>query len=186
MKMVSWSKGRYPCSCVNNTTTKPKMLSFLSWLLSIWELNINFSLRNYVVPGSFFPLFISLQILPTIHMLCFCCVSHSVMFDPLTPWIVSSVHGILQERILEWVAIPFSRGDSQPRGQTRVSCIVGRFFTIWATRKAIYTGEEPNFSAWLIFPYMIWLLLSSPDLCLSHSGLLPLFQEDRISWSFLN
>ena len=35
----------------------------------------------------------------------------------------SSVHGILQERILEWVAIPLSRGSSQPRDQTQVSCI---------------------------------------------------------------
>ena len=42
----------------------------------------------------------------------------------------SSVHGILQARILEWVAIPFSRGSSQPRDQTWVSCIAGRFFTI--------------------------------------------------------
>ena len=50
----------------------------------------------------------------------------------------SSVHGILQARILEWVAIPFSRGSSQPRDQTWVSCIAGRFFTNWATRKAIY------------------------------------------------
>ena len=45
----------------------------------------------------------------------------------------SSVHGILQERGLEWVAIPFARGSSWPRDQTRVSCIAGRFFTIWAT-----------------------------------------------------
>ena len=42
----------------------------------------------------------------------------------------SSVHGILQARILEWVAIPFARGSSQPRNRTRVSCIAGRFFTI--------------------------------------------------------
>ena len=41
----------------------------------------------------------------------------------------SSVHGILQARILEWVAIPFFRGSSQPRDRTRVSCIAGRFFT---------------------------------------------------------
>ena len=47
----------------------------------------------------------------------------------------SSVHGILQERILEWVAIPFSRGSSQPRDRTWVSCIVGRFSTVWATRE---------------------------------------------------
>ena len=45
-----------------------------------------------------------------------------------------TVHGILLARILE--AIPFSRGSSQPRERIQVSCIVGRFFTIWATREA--------------------------------------------------
>ena len=44
--------------------------------------------------------------------------------------------GIFQARILEWVAFPFSRGSSQPRDRTQVSCIAGRFFTSWATRKA--------------------------------------------------
>ena len=42
------------------------------------------------------------------------------------------VRGILQARILEWVAYPFSRASSQPRNWTRVSCIAGRFFTNWA------------------------------------------------------
>ena len=50
-----------------------------------------------------------------------------------TPW---TVHGILQVRTLEWVAFPFSRGSSQPRDQTQVSRIAGRFFTSWATREA--------------------------------------------------
>ena len=49
----------------------------------------------------------------------------------------SSVHGILQARILEWVAISFSRGSSQPRDQTQVSCIAGRRFNFWATREAL-------------------------------------------------
>ena len=44
-----------------------------------------------------------------------------------------SVHQILQVGILEWVAIPFSRGSSWPRVQTQVSCIAGRFFAVWAT-----------------------------------------------------
>ena len=48
----------------------------------------------------------------------------------------SSVLGILQGRILAWVAIPFFRGSSQPRDQTQVSYIADRFFTIWPTRKA--------------------------------------------------
>ena len=46
----------------------------------------------------------------------------------------SSVHGIFQARILEWIAISFSRGSSQPRDRTWVSHIIGRCFTIWATR----------------------------------------------------
>ena len=49
-----------------------------------------------------------------------------------------SVYGIVQARILEWIAIPFSRGTSQPRDRTLVSCIVGRFFTVWATGKSTY------------------------------------------------
>ena len=49
-----------------------------------------------------------------------------------------SVHGILQARILEWVAIPFSRGSFQPKDWTQVSHTAGKFFTVWATREAPY------------------------------------------------
>ena len=48
----------------------------------------------------------------------------------------SSVHGILQARILEWIAISLSRLSSQRSNQTQVSCLAGRFFTDWATREA--------------------------------------------------
>ena len=52
------------------------------------------------------------------------------------------VHGILQARILEWVAFPFSRGSSQPRDRTQgLSHIVGKFFTSWATREAQLWGN---------------------------------------------
>ena len=44
------------------------------------------------------------------------------------------VHRIIQARILEWVAVPFSRGSSQPRNRTQDACIVGWFFTSWAIR----------------------------------------------------
>ena len=47
----------------------------------------------------------------------------------------SPVHGIFQASILEWIAISFSRGSSQPRAQTQVSCIVDRRFNVWATRE---------------------------------------------------
>ena len=50
----------------------------------------------------------------------------------------SSVCGILQARILEWVAISYSRGFSWPRDCTRVSYIAGRFFTVWATELSYY------------------------------------------------
>ena len=78
----------------------------------------------------------------------------------------SSVHGILQARILELVAVPFSRGSSKPRDQTQVSCISGRFFTTeplgkpiviiplflysdYLKRREIWTGyfqEEPGYN----------------------------------------
>ena len=65
------------------------------------------------------------------------CKSLSHVQLSATPWIV---HGILQARILEWVAFPFSRVPSQPRDQTQVSCITGGFFTSWATRGPKNTG----------------------------------------------
>ena len=48
-----------------------------------------------------------------------------------------SVHGIFQARVLEWVAISFSRGSSQPRDRTQTFCIIGRHFTVWATREVL-------------------------------------------------
>ena len=57
----------------------------------------------------------------------------------------SPVHEILQARILEWVAISCSEGSSQPRDYPQVSCIAGRFFTIWATREAsLWWVEQSN------------------------------------------
>ena len=47
----------------------------------------------------------------------------------------SSVHGIFQAIVLEWIAISFSKGSFQPRDQTWVSCTAGRLFTVWATRR---------------------------------------------------
>ena len=58
----------------------------------------------------------------------------------------SSVHGILQARILEWVATPFSRRSSWPRDRILVSCMAGRFFTIWATGKSFILETTCLFS----------------------------------------
>ena len=65
--------------------------------------------------------------------------SDSVMSDSLQPQDYT-VHGILQARILEWVALPCCRRSSQPRDQTQVSRIAGRFFTSWATREAHFNS----------------------------------------------
>ena len=64
---------------------------------------------------------------------CVCALGSSVVPDSCNPIDCSlpgsSDHGILQARILEWVAVSFSKGSSQPRKQTQVSCIAGRLFT---------------------------------------------------------
>ena len=66
-------------------------------------------------------------------------LSHVWLCNP-TDWRPpgSSVHGILQARILEWVVILFSRASPIPRGWTQVSCIAGGFFTIWVTETSSY------------------------------------------------
>ena len=75
----------------------------------------------------------------------------------------SSVYGIFQARVLEWIAISFSRGSSRPRNWTQVSCIAGRRFTVWATREA-QVAREGWISTWEEWPDLITILflLSSP------------------------
>ena len=70
----------------------------------------------------------------------------------------SSVQGVLQARIVEWVAIPFSRGSSRPRDQALVSPIAGRFSTIWATTEAP-EARKVLFLLWLLLLllYIKWL-----------------------------
>ena len=66
--------------------------------------------------------------------------SHLTFCDPMDCSLpASSVHGIFQPRVLEWAAVSFSRGYSQPRDWTRVSRIAGRCFTIWVTREATWS-----------------------------------------------
>ena len=75
----------------------------------------------------------------------------------------SSAHEILQARILEWVAMPFSRGSSQFRDQTWVSYIAGRFFTVWVITEALYSivfqyfyilqNDHHNKSSYRLSPY---------------------------------
>ena len=68
---------------------------------------------------------------------------HPTLCDPMDCSLPGySVHGILQARILEWVAISFSRGSSQPRDWSQVSFIAGGFFTVWATREAQFKNRH--------------------------------------------
>ena len=67
----------------------------------------------------------------------------------------STVHGILQESILEWVAISFSRWPFPPRDQTQVSHIADRFFTTWAIREAPEDGDASSGSMFLR-PALFW------------------------------
>ena len=66
-----------------------------------------------------------------------------------------TVHGILQARILEWVAFPFSRGSSQPKDQTHVSCIAGRFFTSWATKEALMRRKSVESESSIHYPLLV-------------------------------
>ena len=72
----------------------------------------------------------------------------------------SSIHGILQARILEWVAMPSSRGSSQPRDQTQVSHIAGGFFIIWATKARMnYYPSSSCSSKYILIHYERTLLI---------------------------
>ena len=98
-------------------------------------------------------------------------VSHSLQSHGLYSLPSSSFHGFFQGRILEWVAIPFSRGYFQPRNQAWISCTAGRFFTIWVTRKAQADSRE-NHSLFLGAFRRFHLHISHPSLCISLCPLL--------------
>ena len=82
--------------------------------------------------------------------------------------------GILQARILEWVAIPFSRGSSQPRDKTHMSCIARSFFTVWEGSWLVFKGH-PNplgLQKSSSNEFMLWWTLTLAVnilMCLSHS-----------------
>ena len=80
------------------------------------------------------------------------------------------VHGILQARILKWVAFPFSRGSSQPTDRTQVSHIAGGFFTSWATRYIQIQQYYVFYKAEIVFKFLhayrqAFLLLKSIFIC---------------------
>ena len=70
----------------------------------------------------------------------------------------SSLHGILQARTLEYVAIPFSRESFQPKDGTWVSCIAGRFFTIWTTRGSYSWSQTTSGKSFNLLILTPWIL----------------------------
>ena len=127
-----------------------------------------FAFREIVlcIRSSFWPNFQSLPLYIKPHCILFCALfnvwkvkvkvaqSCPTLWDPMD----YTVHGILQARVLEWVAFPFSRGSSQPRDGNQASYIAGKFFTSWATSE---TQE-----------YWSGLTIPSPE-DLSNSGIEP-------------
>ena len=116
----------------------------------------------------------------SLHLCLFCCFAYRVIVTIFlnSMWVKVAqscltlcdpmdytVNGILQARILEWVAFPFCRGSSQPRNQNRVSCIADRFFTNWAI------GEPINIQ-YLFFSF--WLT----SLCIIGSRFIHLIRTD--------
>ena len=100
----------------------------------------------------------------------------------------SSIHGIFQARILEWVAIPFSRGSSQLSHRTQVSCIIGRFFMVWATREA--SGIKSSWFSSIIFPgddcYSLLIHLPSSILHTTETALFQICKSENLLFSFLS
>ena len=129
-------------------------LCFLNQYFSVYLYQFLFSFAHF--PVYFSSLFdwmdsfsFFLSFFTCIH--CYKKVSHSVVPDSATPWTVAHqaplVHGVLQARILEWVAILFSRGSSQSRDRTWVSSIAGRFNSL--------PSEPPGKSHCYIFTYLL-------------------------------
>ena len=89
-----------------------------------------------------------------------------------------TILGILQARILEWVAFPFSRASSRPRNRTGVSCIAGRFFTNWVIREDLKKNRYMSMHVVVQSLSHVWLFMTpwtaACQACLS-----------TISWSLL-
>ena len=81
----------------------------------------------------------------------------------------SSVQGILQARILQWVAIPFSRGSSCSRDWTQVFCIAGRLLTVWATKETHTKKKRQD-----VNPDLVWFWVRDHTYCLDAQSYLRL------------
>ena len=111
-----------------------------------------------------------------------------ILYDPMDCSLPgSSIHGIFQARVLEWGAIAFSRGSSQPRDQAWVSCIADRHFTVWSTTcletwafpSPPHIATTPSFILWISTVKYSW---NSEALCICMSPLLKLCGRKVCCW----
>ena len=93
------------------------------------------------------------------HLSCSIVVKVSQSCPTLCDPMGCTSRGIFQAIILEWVAFPFSKGSSQPKGQTQVSCIAGGFFTSWPRREALLHNKDSHFQM-NHFDWMTLILLT--------------------------
>ena len=112
------------CLALDHTAGEWQFIGTMT-MTSPWWMKLN-TLKKRKWPNSSFCILHTLKVKVKVTQSCL------TLCDPMN----YTVLGILQARILEWVAFPFSRGTSQPRVWTQVSHIAGRFFTSWTTREA--------------------------------------------------
>ena len=119
-------------------------------------------------------------------MLCLVIQSCPTLCDPMDCSLPgSSVHGVLQARILEWVAMPSSRGSSQPKDWTQVSCIKGRFFIIWATRESsshVWMWELAHKEGWVLKNWCFWTVEKTLESPLDCKEIKPVNPKGNQSW----
>ena len=116
--------------------------SMIQWMLAIWSL-VPLSFLNHIIISTELK---GKHTFEQDELFCYLITEMTVRVVQSCPTLCNPMdytfHGILQARILEWVAFPFSRGSSKLRDQTQVSWIAGEFFTSWATREAKYLCSE--------------------------------------------
>ena len=96
-----------------------------------------------------------------------------------------SVHEIFQARVLEWVAIAFSRRSSWPRDWTWVSCIIDRHFTLWATREALWMWEVDYKESWAPKNWCFWTVVLEKTLEVPWTARKPINRKGNQSWIFI-
>ena len=125
-------------------------------IILYWVLNLYMLISALVLP-IFFPSWShSLSSFYHLKLACCCLVAklHLSLCDPMDYNLTgSSVHGMSQAKILEWVAISSCTGSSQSRDQTHVSCIGRQILYHWATREALYRSSLA--SKWWVIPVLM-------------------------------